>query len=272
MEFESIKYKTYLIKQITNQKNIVSFKIHSTTEETIKNIVDILIGRVEVYIHNSLNNSRIDKTKELGREEILIDKDKKYYKYNLSFKSIENLYMRIKDIYLYEGTINNKDITIEEYYNTEPPRIVKYKVYKADSTSVSYSVDYQKKEKAINTKKGSEYELFIGKKYEGLGKKVIYNGIEKGLLDNGIDLIVEDENAITLIQCKNWSSLGNRKINNKELRAFLGDGYRFKIESKTEKKLLFHFIISDENLLTDCGKRYLKDVDLIKYKIVPFEE
>ena len=59
MEFESIKYKTYLIKQITNQKNIVSFKIHSTTEETIKNIVDILIGRVEVYIHNSLNNSRI---------------------------------------------------------------------------------------------------------------------------------------------------------------------------------------------------------------------
>lgn len=272
METKSLEYKSYVLKQITNQENIVSFKISSTTEETIKNIVDILIGRVEVYIYDGLNNSRIDKTKELGREEILIDNDRRFYKYNLSFKSVENLYMKIKNVYLYEGTVKDKDITIEEYYNSEPPRIIKYKIFKADSTHISYSIDYKEKEDQTNVNKGSTYELFIGKEYENLGNKVIYNGIEKGLLDNGIDLIAEDENTITLIQCKNWSGLGNRKIGNRELRVFLGDGYRFKIENKIEKKLLFHFIISDEHLLSESGKRYLEDVDLIKYKIVPFEE
>lgn len=204
MEFESIKYENYLIKQITNQRNIFSFKIYSTNEKTIKSLVDILIGRIEVYIYNDLNNSRIDKTKELGREEILIDKNRKYHKYDISFKSIQKMYMNIKNVYLYEGIIKDKNIVIEQHYPTaNPPQLIKYEVFKAEYKAIISTDDYKKREKEIKINKGNEYELFIGKRYEELGKKVIYNGIQKGVLDNGIDLIVEDEKSITLIQCKN---------------------------------------------------------------------
>ncbi len=60
-----------------------------------------------------------------------------------------------------------------------------------------------------------------------LNKNVIYYGLENGKKDNGIDLIIEDEKNITFVQCKNWVSNDHYKINQKDLRAFIGNCYMF---------------------------------------------
>lgn len=55
---------------------------------------------------------------------------------------------------------------------------------------------------------GRDYEMFYGNYLYSKGYEVKYNGIEKGLLDNGIDLIACDEKVIWIIQCKNWGHFG----------------------------------------------------------------
>ncbi|SET17683.1 hypothetical protein [Thorsellia anophelis] len=58
-------------------------------------------------------------------------------------------------------------------------------------------------------KLGVEYEKKVGKKFEELGYYVVYNGLIKGLLDEGVDLIAIDfkRQDIHLIQCKNWKKM-----------------------------------------------------------------
>lgn len=55
---------------------------------------------------------------------------------------------------------------------------------------------------------GRDYEMFYGNYLYSKGYEVKYNGIEKGLLDKGIDLIACDEKVIWIIQCKNWGHFG----------------------------------------------------------------
>jgi len=63
---------------------------------------------------------------------------------------------------------------------------------------------------------GFLYEKYVGLYYEKLGYKVIYNGLIKGLLDGGIDLIIENENEKFFLQCKYMlkSKISKSKINN----------------------------------------------------------
>ncbi len=56
-------------------------------------------------------------------------------------------------------------------------------------------------------KAGQEYEKYVARHFRRKGYKVEMVGIEKGLEDEGIDLICTKKgNSIILIQCKNWSS------------------------------------------------------------------
>jgi hypothetical protein len=49
---------------------------------------------------------------------------------------------------------------------------------------------------------GLVYEKFVGQILESEGFEVTYNGLEKGLLDRGIDLIASKDNQLNFIQCK----------------------------------------------------------------------
>ncbi len=132
MGFELKENEYYLIKQMGNKRNY-SFTLYNTNEESIKNIVEILASKVEVHICNDENKTEIDKTKELGKEEITIDENKKIHLYDLHFKSKENHYLKINKLYIYEGTIKEKEITLEMYYKTmNPPQIIKYKLFKGN--------------------------------------------------------------------------------------------------------------------------------------------
>jgi restriction system protein len=142
--------------------------------------------------------------------------------------------------------------------------------YKFSNQSKEYISLQNMKHDSI-TNKGNEYEKFIGKKYELLNKNVVYYGLENGKKDNGIDLIIEDEKNITFVQCKNWVSNDHYKINQKDLRAFIGDCYMFIFNNNIDKSYHFHFIVSDEKLLTISAELYLKENKKLKYKVIPFE-
>lgn len=117
MEYELRENEYYLIKQITNEHKAYSNKLYSTTEKTIKNITNVLIGRIEVYIYLN-NNSIVDKTKELGRESKEIDKNESYYKYDILLKSNENAMMRLFNLIMYEKKLKENSIKIEFIYKT----------------------------------------------------------------------------------------------------------------------------------------------------------
>lgn len=52
---------------------------------------------------------------------------------------------------------------------------------------------------------GMMYELFVGREFEKAGYDVVYSGIQAGVKDCGIDLIVKkSRNEITIVQCKYW--------------------------------------------------------------------
>jgi len=89
---------------------------------------------------------------------------------------------------------------------------------------------------------GFLYEKYIGMYYEKLGYTVIYNGLNKGMFDGGIDLIVKNENEKFFLQCKYMlnSKIAKSKINNimYNTSKLLIDEYKI-----TNKKVNFLIIV-----------------------------
>jgi len=124
------------------------------------------------------------------------------------------------------------------------------------------------------TKKGKEYEKFIGKHYENLGYIVKFNGIEKGKKDNSIDLIAIKQNEIIFIQCKNWKENSKYKITHKDIKAFIGDTHIFIQENQQYKnyQIKRHFVISNR-ILDKSAINYIKEHRKeIEYKLIEFKE
>ena len=59
---------------------------------------------------------------------------------------------------------------------------------------------------------GYVYEKYVGQILETEGYDVIYNGLEFGFLDKGIDLIAKKDSEMKLIQCKFNSKISKSKI------------------------------------------------------------
>ncbi|MDR2039378.1 MAG: NERD domain-containing protein [Bacteroidales bacterium] len=57
-------------------------------------------------------------------------------------------------------------------------------------------------EKITNSDWGAIYEKYVGQIFEDNGYEVIYNGLNLGFIDKGIDLIAKNASNIILIQCK----------------------------------------------------------------------
>ena len=276
-------YHYYLIRQIIDDKKITQFKLYNVSEETISMIVDVIPGTVTVYIYNQEDNSRVDLTSDLGKiESINIDDYKfavtlHFYSNQINFQEanifLNNIIMNQSNIDKIKSL--DKKFSFSRRYGVKGNyEYIFYKLknidYKFSNQSKEY-ISLQNIKYDSTTNKGNEYEKFIGKKYESLNKNVIYYGLENGKKDNGIDLIIEDEKNITFVQCKNWLSNDHYKINQKDLRAFIGDCYMFIFNNNIDKSHHFHFIVSDEKLLTKNAELYLKENKKLKYKVIPFE-
>ena len=276
-------YHYYLIRQIIDDKKITQFKLYNVSEETISMLVDVIPGTVTVYVYNQEDNSRIDLTSDLGKiESINIDDYKfavtlHFYSNQINFQEssifLNNIIMNQSNIDKIKSL--DKKFSFSRRFGTKGNyEYIFYKLKNIDYRLSNQSKEYislQNIKYDSTTNKGNEYEKFIGKKYESLNKNVVYYGLENGKKDNGIDLIIEDEKNITFVQCKNWVSNDHYKINQKDLRAFIGDCYMFIFNNNIDKSHYFHFIVSDEKLLTISAELYLKENKKLKYKVIPFE-
>ena len=280
----SLFHELYILTQIFNGKETTKIYLQNVSELTIMKFTNYLAGTVVVYKYNKKNNSREDLTARLGR----VESELRPYR-KVSF--IKNLalftskygeyYLKVKNIYVYsdikifnylsysqrETIITVNQATIETEYNAKLGFLNNYLIdglikSEQDTKKVSKYTYY-----------GSEYEKFIGKKYEELGFKVVYNGIKKGIYDNGIDLIVKKRNQHILVQCKSWKDNKYFKINQKDIRAFIGDSYLYAIKCNIKhESLTLHFIIADAKSITQNALKLIENIDIVKFKVIPFEE
>lgn len=156
---------------------------------------------------NTINQAKIEKQKEILKENYL--KNKEEYNKNCD-KNNDNIKYNMKN----QETKNDENL-LNQYEKT----------YKTER---------------INKKElGNKYELQIGEYFKSQDFKVFYNGINKGKLDGGIDLIAWSSQKVLLIQCKNHKE----QIKQDLIRKFIGDcaiyenKYKDKIKNREIKRI-----------------------------------
>jgi len=264
-----MKQSYYLIKQVLPHVPINIIKIYEPCNVThLKQLISTLIGEINVYHYDKDDNSRKNLTETFG---------------NLEFNIYEHRFENIGKIqYVYRCHGYNAMYIIayimidkkSKYLSLMPRKfyvqgIVRF--YDGMNISSGIFISNIEEHKRKNTY-GDEYEKYIAKKYEENGFSVTLNGINKSYNDGGIDVIAENEDTVILVQCKNWSLSNDYKINQKDLRAFIGDCYLYVLEnSGLNKSIGFHFIVSHDNILTKSAEIFLNKNTLIKFKCIPFE-
>ena len=261
------KKEYYLIKQSIPYLKITINKIYTPCNIThIKKLISFMTGTIEVFLVSEEDGKREDLTDSLG---------------NRNFNIYEH---KIESIRILHATYRNKlhmNVYFSFYSLIDPHDDLKYFfmndfIYKRLGITYEFprdilacSIDEHKKKKNY----GNNYEEFISNKYLDLGYKVENIGIKKSFDDGGIDIIARKDNNITLVQCKNWSMSNNYKINQKDLRAFVGDCFLYlKDKNLVETKVSYHYIVSHEDILTKSAEIFLEQNKFIKFKCVSFED
>ena len=280
----SLPHELYILTQIFNNKETSKIYLKHVSELTVMKFTNYLAGTIVVYKYNKNNNSREDLTDRLGRVESELRPYRKVdFLESLVFTTsiFGEYYFKAKNLYVY------RDIKVFFYlsYSSNLTLIATNvtKLSASFDTKLKFLNDYlidglDKPKKALKkTSKyvyyGSEYEKFIGKKYEELGFEVIYNGIKKGIHDNGIDLIVKKKDKYILVQCKSWKDNKYFRINQKDIRAFIGDSYLYAIKNNIKpESLTWHFIIADAKSITRNALKLIDNINNLKFKVIPFEE
>ncbi len=258
----------YLVTQEINKRFKSKFKIGCPTNlKLLKQLLDAIPGYLTVHLVDYENNSKKNVTTDLGRSEFDLKEFRKKYsevgKYRLSFPMGKGSWVGNPPVVFYG--VGNKNMP-EKFFLCGHPCSINF----ASEWDKGYELDYidEDKEKHI-IQSGQDYEKFIGSKYEDAGYEVIYNGIEKGVYDGGIDLIVQKENSVTLVQCKNWVDFEGHKLTAKDFRAFLGDCYLHLMQQNIDK-ISYHYIISDDDMLGTSAKMFLGKHPFVQCKTVPF--
>ncbi|HRP89649.1 MAG TPA: restriction endonuclease [Edaphocola sp.] len=99
---------------------------------------------------------------------------------------------------------------------------------------------------------GLVYEKYVGQVLEEEGYDVTYNGLNKGFLDRGVDLIAHKENQIHFMQCK--FTRGN--ISKSRIDWILYKASRILLDTytKEKKKLFFTLIVSNKE---ECFSKHI---------------
>jgi len=131
---------------------------------------------------------------------------------------------------------------------------------------------YNKKQKiykkTVKKRVGDNYEREVGKYYESFGYKIIYNGLEKGYLDEGIDIIATNKDKTLLIQCKNWK---NKTVTITEIYKFLENCNKFisKRNFKT-RKIKKIFAVSNKERNLEIEEFMQRNENLFEYTEIPY--
>lgn len=263
----NIKTKYYIIKQSLPHLKPNTMKVIIPCNLThLKKLISYMFGKIEVFICDEDDNSRIDVSKELGVLDFNIYEHQFHKMRKLTFvfshNSLKNEYFHffsIKELFKND---------FEKFFMFDQV----YKIKEMSSSTISSVLSCSLEDHKKRNHYGNTYEIFISKKYEEQNYQVELNGIKKSFEDGGIDIIAIKENSIVLVQCKNWAMSNNYKITQKDLRAFVGDCFLYLKDKPLDKKVSYHFIVSHEDILTGSAKIFLEKHKFIKFKCVPFEK
>jgi Holliday junction resolvase-like predicted endonuclease len=100
-------------------------------------------------------------------------------------------------------------------------------------------------DKLMHADWGYVYEKFVGQILEEEGYEVIYQGLEKGWLDRGIDLIAIKNNELNFVQCKYVSGIISK--NKIEWILFKASGILYENHKKYGKPIHFTLIVNKKD-------------------------
>jgi len=235
----------------------------------LKAFISALIGNIEVYYYNEEDNSRKNVTHEFEHKPFSFEKYPPESIINITYfykrHGLGNKRFRVYSVMGKARKPVPKKFFMSGY--------VFFNEGIEDSLTINSTLFFCDLEsKNRNNTSGSEYERFIAEKYRESGYEVILNGINKSYNDGGIDIIAENDTSILLVQCKNWAQSNQYKINQKDIRAFVGDAFLYMRQHPTNKKVGFHFIVSHRDFLTKSAEIFLRQNTFIKFKTIPFEK
>lgn len=121
---------------------------------------------------------------------------------------------------------------------------------------------------------GRDYERYIGWLYEEKGFNVEYQGINEGKEDRGIDLICENKNQISLVQCKYWKE--HVEIRENAVNQLYGTSTKF-TKDKIKEALFESYckpikmIIFTSSTLSETAKEFAKTLDVIAHEKIKLE-
>ncbi len=262
-----MKEQYYIVKQTLPYLDTKINKIYCPTNIShLKKLISFMIGKIEVYLYTEENGERENLTSILGNEN-----------FNIYEHKIESL--RLVKMLYYNSHFENKYISFYSLSQIKldlfPNFFMLGYVFRLKSSEMKMSVDGISCNLAEHNKRqkyGNSYEIFIANKYKETGYEVENRGVKESFNDGGLDIIAIKDNNIVLVQCKNWTMSNSYKINQKDIRAFVGDCFLYLKDIDLEqKKVSYHFIVSHNNILTESAEIFLKQNTFIKFKCVAFE-
>lgn len=171
-------------------------------------------------------------------------------------KTIFLFIMTLTCIGIYLFLKHNKILDIFKKNNLDEP-------FKKNSINTKINRTKEAKKRA-----GNNYEKEVGKYYEKLGYKVKYNGLEKGYLDEGIDLIASNENRTLLIQCKNWQK---SIITIEEIYYFLDNCNKFTSKYNFQtKEIIKIFVVANKKKNFEIEEFIQRNQNVFEYKEIPY--
>lgn len=258
----------YLIRQVVSNSIKSSFKISTPLELShLQELIKCLPGNIYVYLVDEKDNSNQNFTNELGKTN---------FNYH-SFRAVNSVIYKANYGFS-SGYASYSGVPIWFYCIENPSAFFPKEFFCNNQVTVPFIKSFEEfslseiEDRTVNVFVGSEYEKFIGSKYEDAGYNVDYRGLTLAKKDGGIDLIVENDSKIIFVQCKNWIEINNYQIESRDLRAFIGDCYLYLAKHIVNKPVSFHYIISDNQMLSDSAKKFLKQQNILQLKETRFEK
>lgn len=288
------KYDT-LINTIKNKESNLYWRAHNLDikEKDIRKIVtDSELGKTK-YLSEMIADyySVIDKsivddllckprpiTISKGQEfEKIINGDLKQLRiakkeFDYFYNEAISAYPELKEFSPYELLVEEKEIE-DTYYNISEDEYKK--LSKEEYEKLEPSEKNQKRLDMWWTRRkskwgiGRDYERYIGWLYEKEGFYVKYHGINEGKEDRGIDLICENKNQISLVQCKYWKE--SIEIRENTVNQLYGTSTKY-MKDKTKGTLFESYckpikmVIFTSSSLSETAKEFAKTLDVIVYE------
>jgi len=197
-----------------------------------------------------------EKSQEKSFEEKLKEKEIKY----------KNKYENINENENTNITTRNKNQTRliklhEDNYFTNLKKEIESEKLQEKSKKEIFEENRKKRQREFYKDikdKGDNYEELVGKHYEERGYTVIYHGLKKGLKDEGIDLICNDDNCIILIQCKNYSK--EKSIDHVKIKEFHSNAMIYIEKNNIDKnRISLKYIVPNKKVFDNSAIRIFRD-------------